>query len=263
MAIRYFTSWMRYPDYKLKAHREKGLYVVSREGELITYNPFDCRDGILLALLRIGFAPSEEQVLDFCNQFGLPGFGQAVIQKEYEDSTVKFYPDNVLGRKALHEAELMDLLFPFDLCSHRVKRGHEMRMTDRWERRPPDSLWPLFEPGYAEQVEWIINYASLLYRMLLRTYQCDPFEYTLGNAKSGLAFDGQVRSVWHFDSLKTAVDILFMELLQNPRPAVRLCEHCHNPMLVSAGTRSRYCSESCRNVENVKRSRQRKRDAQP
>ena len=263
MAIRYFTSWMRYPDYNLKAHREKGLYVVPLEGELVTYNPFDCRDGILLALLRIGFAPSEEQVLDFCNQFGLLGFGQAVIQKEYEDSTVKFYPDNVLGRKALHEAELMDLFFPFDLCSHRVKRGHEMRMTDRWERRPPDSLWPLFEPGYAEQVEWIVFYAKRLYGMALRFCQGEPFEYDFGNIKVGTVFTDTVKTQWRFDSLKTAVDILFMELLQNPRPAVRLCEHCHNPMLVSAGTRSRYCSESCRNVANVKRSRQKKRNAQP
>jgi len=254
---------MRYPDYKLKAHREKGLYVVPQEGELVTYNPFDCRDGIMLALLRIGFAPSGEQVLDFCNQFGLLGFGQAVIQKEYEDSTVKFYPDNVLGRKALHEAELMDLFFPFDLYSHRVKRGHEMRMTDRWERRPPDSLWPLFEPGYAEQVDWIVFYAKRLYDMALRFCQGEPFEYALGNIKVSTVFTDTVKTQWRFDSLKTAVDILFMELLQNPRPAVRLCEHCHNPMLVSAGTRSRYCSESCRNVENVKRSRQKKRDAQP
>jgi len=254
---------MRYPDYNLKAHREKGLYVVSREGELVTYNPFDCRDEILLALLRIGFAPSGEQVLDFCSQFGLLGFGQAVIQKEYEDSTVKFYPDNVLGRKALHEAELMDLFFPFDLCSHRVKRGHEMRMTDRWERRPPDSLWPLFEPGYAEQVEWIVFYAKRLYGMALRFCQGEPFEYDFGNIKVGTVFTDTVKTQWRFDSLKTAVDILFMELLQNPRPAVRLCEHCHNPMLISAGTRSRYCSESCRNVANVKRSRQKKRNARP
>lgn len=262
MAIRYFTSWTKYPGYKLKTHKEKGRYVMPLGGELMTYDPFACGDELLLALLSIGFAPAEERVLDFCNRFGLLGFGQAVIQKEYESSIVKLHPGNVLGRKAFHETELMDLLFPFDDHSHRVKKGDEMCMTDRWEEKFSDKPWPLFSPEYAEQVEWIACYAKQLYDMLLQTYRGEPFEYALGNAKMGLLFDGQAETVWRFDSLKTAVDILFIDLLQKQKPSVRLCLHCHKPFLVPVGTRASYCSVSCRNVENVRRSRQRKKETE-
>ena len=265
MGIRYFTEWTRRSCYMLQEHKEKGVYVTdAHPSELATYDPFVCSDDILLELLGIGKdagAMLDFRVLDFCNRYGLLGLGSAEIEKEYDNSTAKLYDGNVLDEKLITDQELMDLIFPFDKYSHRIKKSDLMSITTRWEIacEIEGSRWPLFDWLYAERVDWIVAYARRLYELLVCFHKNQPFDYPLGNVKHRLRYDGSAKVVWRYDSLKSAIDIMFVQLLQQPSPTVRLCKRCLTPFRVSAGTRAVYCSTSCRNVENVKKSRQRRK----
>ena len=268
MGIRYFSEWTKYSCYTLQQHKEKGTHVTcAHASELVTYDPFCCADDILLETLAIGkdtgSAKLELRVLDFCNRYGLLGFGQAVIEKEYENSTAKLYVDNVFGEKLISNQQLMGFIFPFDKYSHRVKKREQMPITMRWEVdcELRGCEWPIFDARYAERVEWIAYYARCLYDTLLRFHRKQPLDFPLGNVKCRLNYDGTAKIIWQYDSLKSAIDIMFVGLLQQSLPTIRLCKRCLSPFEVATGTRALYCSVSCRNVENVARSRQRKKAA--
>ena len=265
MSIRYFSEWTRRSCYILQKHKEKGAYITSAHpSELVTYDPFSCDNDILLEILSIGkdagVAMLDFRILDFCNRYGLLGFGQAVLEKEYDNSTAKLYADNVFGEKLISDQKLMDLIFPFDRYSHRVKKSDLMPITTRWEIACDieGSHWPLFDQFYAERVDWISIYARHLYELLVCFHKNEPFEYPLGNVKCKLSCYGAAKAIWQYDSLKSAIDIMFIQLLQHPSPAIRLCKWCLTPFRVPVGTRATYCSTSCRNVLNVKKSRQKK-----
>jgi len=72
--------------------------------------------------------------------------------------------------------------------------------------------------------------------------------------------NGAAKRVLTFDSLKSAIDIGFTEMLTDEKRRIRLCKRCGKPF-IAADPRSVYCSASCRNVRNVKLSRHRKREA--
>ena len=73
-----------------------------------------------------------------------------------------------------------------------------------------------------------------------------------------LASDGgAVRTEYEFDSLKSALDVMFVRELTTLRRTLKLCKHCGG-VFRSASLRAEYCSVSCRNVRNVKLSRARR-----
>jgi len=73
----------------------------------------------------------------------------------------------------------------------------------------------LFDKDYAENILWIQNFAEQIYRVLFDYYNGNTFEYMLGNVKYGVANENGIRPIWQFDSLKSAIDILFVELLRS------------------------------------------------
>ena len=150
----------------------------------------------------------------------------------------------------------MDLIFPFKRESNRVVKGREGEITSLWDIKFGNAHC-IFQSEYAEKIEWIANYAQYLYDSFLSFRNGKPFEHSLWNTKYNLVFDGEkLKEAWLFDSLKNAIDIMFIDLLKSERPNIKLCKHCGKPFHVKM-QKSEYCSASCRNVYNVKMSRQR------
>lgn len=114
--------------------------------------------------------------------------------------------------------------------------------------------------SYCEKVEWYGVYGSQLYELLQKHERHEPFDFIPGNTKMTYRSEnGVAKWIWTFDSLKSAIDVGFAEMLTDETRRLRLCKRCDKPF-IAADLRSVYCSASCRNVMNVKLSRHRKRE---
>ena len=266
MRDEYVDRWSTGRYYSLEYnHRDElcvvgNLDVYSRE-----YDPIEVMPEIVLELLRIGLKHEKHQdysrdVQSFCNRFGLLDFEDALVEKTYDDKSVKFYAGNVLGRKAATQKEYIDL---FRLFPKEQRRQCRMVNIQRVDELPlQDDREPVLHPDYrdCEAVEWYGRYGLQLYDLMRRAQAGEDMVLLHGNVELRYELCGGVgrRRVW-YDSLKSLVDFYMMEMLTGPKPAVRLCKHCGAPLLTH-GTRAEYCSASCRNVENVSRSRKRRSD---
>lgn len=162
-------------------------------------------------------------------KFGLLGIGQAVIEQEYEDCTMKLYEENPFTLQAMHYTNLMDFIFPFEKNSHRIIKGKEARPTILWainyEHRAPNGCATLC-PEYCEQPSWIAAYAKYLYGTLCKFYRSEAFEHRLWNAQTYI--DQRGEQFWKFDSLKSAVDIMFLHLLMSDAPPLSYVSDAKN-----------------------------------
>ena len=120
MRDKYVDRWSTGRYYSLEYNHRGELCVV---GNLDVYDreydPLEVMPEIVLELLRIGLAYAKGQdysraVQRFCDRFGLMDFEDALVEKTYDDKSVKFYAGNILGRKAATQREYIDLfrLFP-------------------------------------------------------------------------------------------------------------------------------------------------------
>lgn len=265
MEIRYTDKCSTSRYYDIGVHPGYGEYVLAlyriakRE-----YDPFVCMDELLCAILSVGYRYEKGEdislpVIDFCCRYGHLGFETAVVEKIYDDNTVKLYRGNVLGKKALTVNELYDFFKPF-----------EKEFRNQQRRKLPPLLVELPENdgaiiheldySYCEKVKWYGIYGSQLYELLQKNERHEPFDFTPGNAKMIYrSKDGVAERVWTFDSLNSAIDVGFAEMLTDKTRRVRICKRCGKPF-IAADPRAVYCSASCRNVMNVKLSRHRKRD---
>jgi hypothetical protein len=66
---------------------------------------------------------------------------------------------------------------------------------------------------------------------------------------------------WQFDSLKTAIETIYAFAVTDENVILTRCVHCGD-FFFAGSNREKYCSPACRNRENVRRSRQRKKAAE-
>lgn len=114
MEIRYTDKCSTLRYYGIGVHPEYGEYVLAlyRIAKR-KYGPFAYMDELLCAMLTIGYRYEKGEdislpVVDFCCRSGHLGFETAVVEKIYDDNTVKLYMGNVLGKKTLSVNELYD-----------------------------------------------------------------------------------------------------------------------------------------------------------
>jgi predicted nucleic acid-binding Zn ribbon protein len=251
----------------LRSHPQNGDYVLPfNRNPWIEYNPFDAMNNILFSLMLIGFKHSKQQsianeVLEFCNTYGYFGIGKAVIEKTYDDGSVKLYHDNVLGKRAFESGALEKYFQPFEK-EYNIQAPIISRMNARVLKQP--SAYELekteIDYSYNEAVDWYGRFGEKLLIFLQKHFNGEAFDYKPGNVSFVYHTENkQTYCVWAYDSLMSACELGFIEMLTTPVPDIRLCKCCGKPFL-TGNTRAEYCSASCRNVTNVKASRQRKRN---
>ncbi|QAT50336.1 hypothetical protein EQM14_11505 [Caproiciproducens sp. NJN-50] len=257
------------PYNSIQIHPEQGEYLLeARDSGGVEYDPFSVMDEILYELLCIGYLSRRgkeisDEVQRFCFQYGLLGFEESEIQKRYEDNSVKLYSGSVLNAKALTEQQQEQTFRPFQRELY-LQRRRKKRSRKGEQRNDSPGEPILYELNYehCEAVTWYGRYGQQLLERLERFSRGEPYPLTLGNVRMRYQIEnGQAKRRWAFDSLKSACEIGFAEMLLEAVPAIRLCKRCGKPLLTHR-TRAAYCSASCRNVENVKQSRCRRRLAE-
>ena len=267
MSIVYHKKWLRRSKYRLREYGN-GLYIsLKHSASFETYNPFEVDEDILLEFLRIGrIAERGDDVTDaifaFVSAYGMLGFAQSVIAIEYADGDVKLHRNSFVSpKRALTLGEYFDLFMPSldSNLRYRKNKLKGMTLTMRMAEVHEDDVWLCMNgDDYAEDLQWISDFARHLYGLLASVQRGGAFEYALGNVRTTLSSDGgAVRTEYEFDSLKSALDIMFVRELMATRRTLKLCKHCGG-VFRSGSLRAEYCSASCRNVRNVKLSRARR-----
>lgn len=269
MNDKYTDRCETYRVYGVVCDSDGAPYILSNLDLLpVEYDPIPRMPEILMSLLHVGIDFAEGRdislaVQEFCCAYGMLGFQKALVEKTYDDGSVKFYPGNVLGIKAATRKQLDELFIPFP-------REHKQQMRRR--DVPRMEGYPLEGNGeptmvclnYAscEAVSWYGAYGLRLYDLLRRYQAGEEMILTPGNAELRYEVNASMgQRHLYFDSLKSACDFYIMETLTSPTSAIRLCKRCGKPLLTN-GTRMEYCSASCRNIANVANSRRRKREGE-
>lgn len=252
--------------YHLLVH-ESGLIYIAGNLDLIPceYDPMEFMPQIMMELIKLGreYEQGEDisfSVQAFCSRYGLLGFQKALVEKAYDDRSVKFYAGNVLGRKAATAKELDKIFNPFPReLNRQFRRKHRERTAELISEEA--GAPPLVEGDYTacESVAWYGRYGIQIYELLHSKQEVDTLVLLPGNAELRYEVGGSTaRRHWYFDSLKSACDVWLMEQLTEPHPTIRLCKRCGNAFAATS-VRTEYCAPSCRNVANVANSRKRKR----
>lgn len=271
MSIQYYDSWLRLDGYQLREEKS-GLCVCPAPGaDEHSYHPFDQSDSILFDFSHMGWLESRgalpsQLVLAFVQQYGMLGFLTSVIQKEYDDGSVKLRRTNfVTQAKALTAQEYFSIFLPgVENYSKYFGTAEQVPVSTLMTWWQPEKQWyVLNRSDYVEQISWVAAFALHLYR-LAELAQCGgAFDYELGNIIGALTAKDEMLPImtWRFDSLKSAIDIMLVTELTAQRRTLKLCKHCGQVFRLS-NPKGAYCGPKCRNTANVKLSRQHKREAQ-
>lgn len=266
MKVQYTDRCETYRVYGIVCDSSGAPYVMGNLDLLpLEYDPIPRMPEILMSLLHIGsdFAKGKDIALfvqGFCSKYGMLGFQQALIEKTYDDGSVKFYSDNVLHCKAATENQLAELFIPFPAERKRqMWRRSILRMQDYPPEENGEPTVVHLDYARCEAVSWYGAYGQQLYELLRKYLAGEAMTLMPGNAELRYEVNaGAGQRRLYFDSLKSACDFYTMDMLTSPAPTIRLCKRCGKPLLTN-GTRTKYCSASCRNVANVSNSRKRKR----
>lgn len=282
------AQWVKYSDYEI-VEVKKDKYIKPKENATYEiYNPFECADEILVDILNLGRSMEEdankleEYTLEFVKKYGLLGEltylplnSNIVFQKKV------FLPKiNPFTKKDVIPVE--EYLENFLVCdkNKRIKiytskdKNTPIGISNSNEITPNLFLDKgiefnvVFSKGYSEQIQWILEYAIYLFTTFnaVETYyqEKNKQEKNLDNilVKSFKATNITCKIemlnaptlIWDFNSLKQAIDTIFLLNETTERKTVKMCKHC-NKSFSSQNLKAEYCSSQCRNQANVYKSR--------
>ncbi len=307
---RYSTDWICFEDYQLKEDKNGDLYVVPSSVErLKIYNPFDLAEELLIDTLKLGDAYNvykndlknidgnaykkrkvkknwedlKAQLLDYVKSYGLLGL---ISSSTYNRNVIGDKDVLIMERNSLKLKErIMDtqaymaLFTPFaekgDLgIEYHKNVGYLVKYEDtpRFYGKRPMVMDLIFSGYYAEKVEWIFDYVSMLakhYNQLM-TYKTKASRLTepvtiLANefeaSKIGFTINQADKTViaWAFDSLKTTIQTIYGFSVTDENIKLKRCENCDG-FYFAVTAREKYCSAACRNRSNVRKTRQRQKE---
>lgn len=289
LAGNFATDWIRYSDYQYRETSTGELYIVPTEDATFSmYNPFDVAEDLFIDLLKIGdqalkgenkTQQLKNDILVFAKKYGLLGFISASVYNRdiIGDEKVLLIANNhITKEKMMDENKYIQLFIPFataeDLVFKKYKKYVNVVKAEdspKFFGKRPLILDVVFSRFYAEQVNWIIDFAKMLathFNQLLiyrksAGHLTENITIMAGQfhaEKIGFTINQLDRTViaWQFDSLKTAIETIYAFAVTDETILVSRCQHCGN-IFIANNLRRKYCSPSCRNCANVQKSRER------
>ncbi|MCG8482271.1 MAG: CGNR zinc finger domain-containing protein [Clostridia bacterium] len=282
------TDWIRYSDYIYKTNEAGKEYIIPTEDAAFSmYNPFDVAEDLLLDLLKIGdealHSPKEKlkkMVLIFAKKYGLLGLMSASVYNRdiLGEDKVLFIENNHIGEEKIMDGECyLSLFTPFvedgDIMVTEYK--NRMYLTKKEDSpifygKRPLVMDLIFSRFYSEELGWIINFATMLvshfnqlliYKnasnhltesvtILADKFHAEKIGFTINQLE-------KTNISWQFDSLKTTIETIYAFAVTDEKIFLNRCEHCRS-FFIAKSDREKYCSPTCRNRFNVKKSREKK-----
>ena len=307
---RYFTEWIVFDDYIIEQAENGSVYIHPQKGACFKlYNPFDVAEELMIDTLGLGdayllykaemkevhlnayrkrktnkmWSEIQEQIVAYARKYGLMGFmsSSTYNRNVIGEDEILLTQKNSLGLKTslLKGTTYMDLFTPFiekgniDLSVYKDK-VHFIKYEDtpKYYGKRPLVLDLIFSSFYAEDIMWLLEFASMLTKHYdqLTTFKksasnltepvtilADEFEaskigFTITQGK-------ETKIAWEFDSLKTTVQTIYAFAVTDKVSALKRCEHCQR-FYIARTAKEKYCGSACRNRYNVMKSREKKKN---
>lgn len=286
----FITDWIKYSDYEIRNDENGANYIVPKEGSTFTiYNPFNKSNELVFDLIEIGDKALNKEidkdiingmVLDFAKEYGLLGIITSSVYNRniIGESKVLLTDNNPLksSEKIMDEDKYLSLFIPFAKEDEVYLRKLGKHMTlfkaedsPKFYGKRPLVLDLVFSRFYCEKLEWIIDFAKtiathinqiLIYKNINLTEGVTIMAGKFKAEKIGMTI-GVLNNPyieWDFDSLKTAIEIIYSFAVTDKNNTIKRCEHCKK-VFIAKSEKEKYCSPSCRNCYNVTKSRNKKK----
>lgn len=289
------TDWIRYSDYEFKENEDGKVYIIPTEEAVFSmYNPFDVAEDLLVDLMEIGqealkekMQPEEKNeeklrhsILIFVKKYGLLGLISASVYNRNivgDDNVLMIENNHITKEKILDGSKYIDWFTPFveegDIVINSYKNCFYLAKREdspKFYGKRSVVLDLVFSRFYAEQMDWIIDFAKMIvlhFNQLLMfrnsaTYLTENVTIMAGQfhaEKIGFTINqlDKTTIAWQFDSLKTTIETIYAFAVTDEVALLNRCKHC-SKIFITNNLRAKYCSPSCRNRANVKRSRSKK-----
>lgn len=290
MTGQFKTDWIKYSDYEVRLDENGEKYITPKEDSCFTiYNPFENANELVFDLIKLGDSALnkdidknnlDNMVLEFAKDYGLLGIITSSVYNRdiIGESKVILTEKNPLNiqEKIMDEDKYLNLFIPFaneDEVYIR-KLGKHLTLfkaedSPKFYGKRPLILDLVFSKFYSEKVDWIIDFAKtisthinqvLIYKNINLTEGVTIMAGKFKAEKIGMTI-GMLNNPfiqWEFDSLKTAVEIIYCFAITNESNILKRCEYCKNAFIAKSEN-EKYCSPSCRNCYNVIKSRNKKK----
>jgi hypothetical protein len=263
---------------------EKLFIVPSKDAELLSssYNPFNDYPDILADFLDLGGKLTDQNILDFCNRYGLFNLSGLYSNDFGNSQEIDYDGDNY---------------FPYDYEWVLLSRIGMSVLDDGYHsmetmqiKQFANEFFPETWEGYKGVIE-----SKDLHNILSNNYYCEPLNYLkteisnryevftgwlndTDNGKSPLQlrdeyigqlitypiyltidYDRGWRYRWVYKSLFDAIDIMFINNIVESTEKVKLCRNCNSAFIQSKSSHA-YCSDRCNNSARQRRFQQRKKE---
>lgn len=248
---------------------------------LISFEDYEENDKPLIDFINLGKLSLEEKenadtlLLEYINNYGLLGIihnlpvnryytlDKKVLLKEFNNVTGKEYYD------CLNTIDILDyykIFFPTssqEEIAELIEKSNNLICQHSMEKFITPELNELYYKNdkYYEQADMIINYAQTLYKILteLKKENSEYIDSSLiqklesNHIRTNLNYNG---ITIHIRSLKEYIDENFKLFAIQEKKYLKICKHCGKAFTAS-NPKAEYDTFSCKNQENVYRSRAR------
>lgn len=251
---------------------------------LISFDDYKENDKPLIDFINLGKLSLENKedtdslLLDFVNKYGLLGLihnlpvnryytlDKKVLLKEFNNISGKEYYD------AFNTMEIVDyfkVFFPTATdkeIEKLIEKSNKLICMRSMEKFITPELNELYYKNekYYEQVDMIVSYAQTLYNILkeLKKEDGENIHYSLieklesNHIRTNLEYNG---ITIHVRSLKEYIDEDFKLFAIEEKKYLKLCKHC-GKAFTAPNPKTEYDTFSCKNQENVYKSRARNKE---
>ena len=287
------SKWIKYDNYELREDAKGNIYIVPSENSSYTiYDPFEKSNDILFDLIDLGDAVLKKDSRDalynklilFAKNYGLLGLITSSVYNRdiVGEDNVLFSQNNIisstlnLDSNVMKSDEYIKLFTPFAGEDDLYTREFDKHLTvvkaedsPKFYGKKPLVLDIVFSKFYAERVDWILEYAKnisenlnqmIVYKNTNLTEAVEIMSDKFNPHKIGftVAMFDRPQINWDFDSLQSAMDMIYAFAITDEDRILNRCNYCNKPFFAKT-EREKYCCPSCRNCANVIKSRNKKK----
>ncbi len=281
------SDWVKYSNYELIQINEDTYIKPAEDAEYEIYDPFLVADNILVDILNIGklainnkLDMCNTKILEFVKNYGLLGeltYLPLNTNIVYQKKTYLPKENQFTSKEVIPTEEYLRYFLVADknervnvevTPNKTIVVSNSNEVTANFILNKGVEYNIVFSKGYSEKLEWFIEYAQNLYIVFdaIENFGKEDDEYerkmsevyinsfVANNIACRVEMLKEPTLKWDFNSLKLAIDTMFLLNETAQRKTVKICKYC-GKAFASQNLKAEYCSPQCRNKANVYKSR--------
>ena len=286
------SDWVKYSNYEFVQINEETYIKPTEDAEYEIYDPFLVADDILVDILNIGrlainneFEVCNSKILEFVRNYGLLGeltflpLNSNIVhqRKTYLPKGNQFTNKEVVPTEEYLKYFLVadkNKRIGIEVAPNKtivISNSNEATANIILDKGIEYNI--VFSKGYSEKLTWFVEYAQNLYIVFdaIENFGKEDNEYerkmsemyiksfVASNIACRVEMLKEPTLKWDFNSLKLAINTMFLLNETTQRKTVKICKFC-GKAFSSQNLKAEYCSLQCRNKANVYKSREKNKN---